>query len=140
MANISELRQRAAKSRQHTVSKVEEAMIDYAKSDTSMLSLAANGVNNNSPDDVIKQFAKNVSQNIVEVVTNPVNTFTDNCIQMGMSTRKIERAVIEVNALFNLTADSAAYEDKLEAVALYIEENPHLYGDLVALVGARQKS
>lgn len=134
MSKLSELRDRsrATKSLQEQkVGRIKEAVTDVVNSSAFALS-ALNHLGDESSEQKIQEFASTVASHVAEVVVDPKNDFLDTCKARGMSDRKIQKAVTAINDLFNLT-DSSDYEEKVEAVALYLQKNPSLYEDIALL-------
>lgn len=134
MNKLSVLRSKASANREalarQKVERVKDAVkaaIDSTEFDLSLLNEVSKL---DAPNQGIDKFAEAVATRVAVEMVDPTIEFLDNCKVRGLSDEHIRKVVIQVNELFHLT-NSEVYEDKLEAVALYIKDHYDLFDDIV---------
>lgn len=131
MSKLSELRNRSKASRElqeQKVERVKNAVHSVVNSSAFALS-AMNHLGDDADDKQIQEFAETVANKVADVITDPRNEFIDSCKARGLSEFKIKKIVDSLNGMFGLT-ESEDYDEKLEAVSLYLQKYPHLYEDI----------
>ena len=131
MSKLSELRNRSRASRElqeQKVERVKSAVHSVVNSSAFALS-ALNNLGDDVNDSQIQEFAETVATRVADVITDPRNEFIDSCKARGLSEFKIKKIVDSLNSMFALT-DSENYDERLEAVSLYLQKYPHLYEDI----------
>lgn len=135
MPTIKELRERARHSRETQEAKIARAqgiVQEVVQSDAFKFTVANHFENEGFDNKVVDDFAREVATEIISKATDPKLNFLDICQSRGMSKTKIREVVRILAKAFSLECD-ADYETQLEAVALYLEDNPRLYTDLAVL-------
>lgn len=135
MNKLSMLRNKASANREalarQKVERVKDAVkaaIDSTEFDLSLLDKVSSM--DTSSNQNIDKFAEAVATRVAVEMIDPTIEFLDNCRVRGLSDEHIRKVVVQVNELFHLTV-SEVYEDKLEAVALYIKDHYDLFDDIV---------
>lgn len=112
--------------------RIKSAIDDVVNSSSFQLT-AANHVGNDASEDAISKFANEVVDKVSHKATDPVLEFMDMCKARKMKESRIEKAVDIINTTFGLVPEESVYDDKLRAVAEYIQANPQLYEDIAVL-------
>lgn len=138
MPSLKELRERSRVSKElqeQKVIRIKDAVTGVVNSSAFALT-AANQLgtvkDGSLAQDSVDKFASDVATNIVQQIDNPVNSFMDACRARGMKSSKIRKAVEFMSETFGLEPN-AEYDVKLEAVALYLQQNPKMFDDITML-------
>ncbi len=138
MPSLKELRERSRVSKElqeQKVIRIKDAVTGVVNSSAFALT-AANQLgtvkDGSLAQDSVDKFASDVATNIVQQIDNPVNSFMDACRARGMKPSKIRKAVEFMSETFGLEPN-AEYDVKLEAVALYLQQNPKMFDDITML-------
>lgn len=91
------------------------------------------GQNDTETQQQLQEFATAIVDKVSAAATDPVVEFMDVCKARGMKESKIEDAVKTLNDVFGFVPKDAKYEDKLAAVAEYMQANTSMYEDIVLL-------
>lgn len=137
MASVKDLRERSRVSkelREQRVKRIQDAVNSIMDSDTMRLTILSrlgnvDEVNSNQ----IEAISQEISHKLVYEATDPVKEFEDMCSARGKDEEGIHDVVQMLSKVFNLEVDGS-YENKEEAVALYLQQNHHLYDDIGVLI------
>lgn len=136
MATISELRQRSRVSKELQelrTNKVKEVVTDVINSSAFTLTAVNQGnVGEAVSKESVKEFATQVADEVAKAISDPKSEFMDACKARGLKPSRIRAAVNNISELFDLEPDGT-YDDKVEAVAIYMSQHPSLYDDLALL-------
>lgn len=135
MASIRELRERrsrTAEMREERVKRVSDAVRAVVDSDGFTLTTLEHMGEAAEPNEaVMSTFANKVANEIVSVVTDPKLEFIDTCKSRGFTESRIRKTVELLVSTFCIEHEGDTYEDKLEAAALFMADNPGMYDTVV---------
>ena len=134
MGLLSEMRRRTEcvrAEKEAQAQRVRKTVSEVINSDNFVISLM-----NNLPEvseTSIESFANRVADRLVTEVSDPVNDFMDALAVRGIPEDKVKVIVDNMCSLFNIVQPDASYSQRLEAVAVYMKQNPLMYDDLSIL-------
>jgi len=137
MSDLSALRRRASETKEtlqrKKVERIKGAVSSVVNSDVFELTILDKMGKQADEAGARQAFINKVADEVCTTVMDPRNAFIDNCKIRGLSDHKIEKAVESLYDMF-IDGGSQTYDEKLLAVATYIEANEHLYNDIKLLV------
>lgn len=134
MSKISQMRN-SALSAQAKKERVERAVMKVLEEDSSAANLLtlANHASSGTSQKEINKLMDEVSKSVANAVVDPVPEFLDVCKYKGLKQSEIIRSVRVLNTVFGCTSENATQDEKLQAVAKYLQANQHLYDEIGVL-------
>lgn len=135
---LEDLRQRSAATnkavQEQKLARVKETVTEVVNGSSFVLSTLNRLERESATDEAehVEKLAMDIATRVTEIVADPKIEFLDTLKARGLKESRIREAVTQINSIFGLTK-SESYDDKLEAVALYLRNNPALYDDIAFL-------